>query len=463
MNTLSSTHKVVAFEPGRGTGIDTPLACELGKELELKYEILQEFSGEALKAEDIDLLMLAGLVAFADRNVRRPSGSLTRELHLLLPVYALDIWRNDALVESLRRALNFLTGDTWHFNFQHRRAKDERAFQLKLKRLPDGEGKVLPYSGGLDSFAEHQLFASRYPAHFPILVTALHSSAVYKPLKASGCADYRPGDQVKVPVRFDTWKNPEQSYRSRVFLFFVVASLSAKLSRAQEVLIPENGQGSLGPSLVPCGREHPMRSTHPGFTRRLEGFLSHLWGNATPAFRHPNLWVTKSELIAEMSAINCDKGWKETRSCGRSMRNKGKGLPAHCGICGNCLLRRLSLKGLVAQLGQPDEQYYWQDLNASSLEEAIPSGTGIVSDNDRRIAAAAVTDLTALASLKHSPLAERVMSRAVAELESCGRGIGSAIEARLRRLLSKHSEEWLSFVGDLKHHSWLVRLAEAGS
>src|SRR3989442_8725186 len=53
----------------------------------------------------------------------------------------------------------------------------------------------------------------------------------------------------------------ESSFRSRPFIFYSLAAYGASLAGSKRVLIPENGQGSIGGSLVLLGNASDRKST----------------------------------------------------------------------------------------------------------------------------------------------------------------------------------------------------------
>ncbi len=72
------------------------------------------------KTEALDLFYLAMMVFYADKKVLRadfPDG-WTREMEIYMPVHHPEKWR--ILNNKLEQALNFLTGDKWHFHYRFR-------------------------------------------------------------------------------------------------------------------------------------------------------------------------------------------------------------------------------------------------------------------------------------------------------------------------------------------------------
>ena len=133
-----------------------------------------------------------------------------------------------------------------------------------------------------------------------------------------------------------------------------MAAYGAAMSGAHRVLVPENGQGSLGGSLVPLGIEAPHRSCHPGFTTRLGRFVFSLTGHEV-GFEHQALFMTKGQVLSSLVKIQSNSSeWLAAHpSCTYDARHAHDGgRKVHCGVCGNCLLRRLSVHaaGIVEAL-----------------------------------------------------------------------------------------------------------------
>jgi 7-cyano-7-deazaguanine synthase in queuosine biosynthesis len=434
--------------------------CILGDDLRLSYSALERFCCSNLRPVDIDLLLLAGLIAFADRNSPR-NAHWVRNFHLELPVHAPEVWASKEVSWRLFETLRFLTGDYWTFKFHERKSRDERAFQLDLQ-APIDEPLVIPFSGGLDSFAELKLFSVQHPNKTALLVSTIHNRSLSKVIGST--TDPRFCRRLRVPVSFDVRHHAESSFRTRTFLFFVVAATAARLSGCREIIVPENGQGSIGPSLIPSGEEHPFQSSHPGFTHRLSLLLKEIWGSGGPIFLHPNRWSTKAQVLRKVEAKAGLEGWQNTRSCSlNTKRYKGTDAPEHCGICSGCILRRLAL--LEVGLGYEAEPYLWRDLSASRLEESVDQDLRKLvrptTQNDYRVAAAAVVDHKSLSNVYHFDAIRSCISRTVRELKESSNESELEVRSGLEALLLQHRAEWLSFVEGLGPGSWLVQLAAA--
>lgn len=442
--------KFRVFMPGDVASVRKgEIPCVIGHDVQIDAEALEDFCFQLLSEREYELALLAGVVAFADRSVRRlHSEGWARHIEIGMPVRRPDDWH--PCESSLQELLQFLTGDHWEIKF----TKPGRLCgNTRQDVFPLGGGNfvVVPYSNGLDSYAQSQLLKLKSNRLTPIRVTtwnrALAGQREWK-VDADG-TKYR---RVSVPIRFKTDNHPEPSYRARSFLFNVFAGLAAHLAQAECVLVPENGQGSLGPSILPFGSESPHRGSHPGFTRKLGGFLELVLGRPV-RFEHPQLWRTKGEVLQVLKEANLLGDWINTTSCPRDRRDISlKGKLVHCGVCAACLLRRAAAhaNGLV----EPANTYLWTDLTAPALSDSIhPDADRRTSANDIDIASHGVLDMTELANLADAPDDDPSISQCAFEISGAGSMISA--QANLKRLLKAHKHEWESFRAHLGPHAWI--------
>jgi len=437
------------------------LDCVLGEHVRLDLSGLETFYFRALEAVEQDLILLAGAVAFADRKVTRGLGPRwARNLLVRMPVLELARWQDRAVVDALQGALEHVTGDRWRFDFVPRRGDRAAQGLLPLRRPLEGRLSIVPYSGGLDSFAALRLTGA--DAHLaPVAFTADSSTRLRRLTAATTGPLLGPYQRVRLPVQLRIGEHAERTCRARTFVFLIAAALTARLAGAEEVQVPENGQGSVGLSVLPESGEPPYQGTHPAYTRRLHEFLRALWGEA-PAFRHPHLWDTKADVLRRLRDRGLLAGWEGTRSCSRAMeREKRPGVRAQCGVCPNCLLRRVALHAAGLSGGEP---YVWSRLEATRLAGALGAGYTDCSTaaRDHSIALGAVRD--------HQTLAEGATARPdrpafrQAVYETAGAlGLPEAdVAARLGHLLHRHRDDWATFLAALPPESWVRRAAGGG-
>lgn len=405
-----------------------------------------------------DLSVLLGAVKYADRFVRRKHGAgWARQLRLTVPVYELATWRRDDVASALTDALQYLTGDVWQVYFLKRRRKAAQSGQVPLLDSPDRRRVFIPFSHGLDSFAQSQLLKAG-DVGMDVIPVHLRSSRVDGTMKSLGRLAKHELVPIPVSARVNEPRHSEQSFRTRPFLYDGLAAYAAVLSGGGEVVIPENGQGSLGGSLVRLGAEAPHRSCHPGFTTRLGRFFKYLTG-CEVTFVHPALFQTKGQVLRNLSQVQPDsEAWlAEHPSCSYDARHANRNRKqVHCGVCGNCLLRRMSL--FAAGITDTTD-YKVNDLHAESLEEALVDGDKLLtraSYND--IARNAARSMQRLADLVGGTTQYRVASEAVGLAEYLGRS-GSEVRGALDEMLEQHSHEWAGFLEYSGKSSWVAQLA----
>ena len=243
------THRVDVVEP------DVPARrywtkCEIGKNLKFDTEGLEAYCFANWDVRVFDAFVLAAAVEFCDRTKARRSARWGRDIFLRVPTHDPAHWHSIAVLGALRGGLEFLTGDRWHLEFVARRKAEPPPQQRRLS-LPEGAGVIIPFSDGLDSRAVAGLAECEY-GHKLIRVR----------LGSRSFNGHRTGDGyvpfAAVPYRVSYGKKGflETSVRSRGFKFALLSGIAAYLSQSRLVIVPESGQGALGPVLVPVGQAY---------------------------------------------------------------------------------------------------------------------------------------------------------------------------------------------------------------
>jgi 7-cyano-7-deazaguanine synthase in queuosine biosynthesis len=420
------------------------IRCTIGRDLIVRPEALGQYCMKPLDPRIYDLVLTAGAVAFADRVVPRRIGICwRRELEVVVPTSEPDFWRQAIAIRGLTETLELLTGDVWNFHFTRTNRKPKVDPQARFA-LRGGSAVVIPFSDGLDSFAAARLMSARAPNVTLIRVT-------------TGASKKTPGkQQYRVSIPFSPRGNHvrlrETSYRSRGFVFGVMAGIAANLLEADRVIVPESGQGSLGPWLNPVGNEAPDVRMHPFFTARLSGFLKTVFDRRIE-YEHPHLWKTKGETLRELKDIGRENDWWTTKSCPRGRKVCMNGKRIQCGVCASCLLRRQSL--LAAALDEGQDEYFWTNLSAPNMRLAANPNARATVSNDERQAKCGVYDLNALGNIPGTDSGDQRIRDAAAELADHESAQKDDVARKLRRLLLAHREEWRTFVTTQKSESFL--------
>jgi hypothetical protein len=250
----------------------------------------------------------------------------------------------------------------------------------------------------------------------------------------------------------------ETSARSRGFKFALLSGIAAYLAKAPRIIVPESGQGALGPSLVPVGQAYEDYRNHPLFTNRMTKFLKALFGHDVE-FEFPRLWFTKGETLREYVALDGGRAdWVTTRSCWQDNRQVSvDGRRRQCGICAACMLRRLSVH--AADLSERSDTYIWENLSAKSFDAGAAPGFKQVK-TQHHYAIAGALHLDHLAALKHSSINAQTIRLNAFQLARVFNEKQADVQDKLNRLLSEHEKEWKGFMKSLGAKSFLLNWIE---
>ena len=426
--------------------------CGIGENLAFSTARMESYFFARWEPALYDALLVAAAVEFCDRTQRRPARGWGREFELRVPVHEPERWNRSDVLGALHEALSFLTGDRWRLRF-YGRGQPQSAPVQGLFDLGSCVAAVIPFSDGLDSRAVAGLAARELGDR---LVRVRLGSKEFSGSKLS--RRRQPFTAVPYEVRPGARSFVESSARSRGFKFALISGLAAYLAGGGRVIVPESGQGALGPALVSVGQACPDYRNHPLFTQRMEAFLLALLGHRV-RFEYPRVWYTKGETLAEFmrECEDAPASWAATRSCWQQNRHVSVDHKARqCGICAACLLRRMSVH--AAGLAEPATTYVWEDLGAAAFQGGAAEGfdrrkiTGAM----REYAIAGALHLDHLAGLRHSRLNARPLGlHAVQLARACGLSEADT-RARLDRLLSQHEKEWRNFMDSLGPTSFLT-------
>lgn len=334
------------------------------------YQIPQYFKKEA-----IDLLYISMMVFYADRIVGRDKepDAWTRHIELYIPVLAYDKWCT--VGDTLKKALDFLTGDVWVLHFRKRpcitedEAKYERAkwrFRKSTKRLV--ADKFCMLSGGLDSFIgainllkedEKTIFVGNYNGGKGVSV--YQNKVIEFLTNHFGVSRAWFYQFYAAPINAT-----EDTTRSRSLLFFCHAIvLASGMGKPIDLCIPENGVISLNiPLTVHRMGSLSTRTTHPYYIRLLQQMINEL--GLQIRLYNPFQFKTKGEMMLECKDLDFLKEhYVWTMSCshpdlGRWMKESGS---SHCGVCLPCTIRRAA----IMKAGIDDKSVY-RDPNYNNGE-----------------------------------------------------------------------------------------------
>jgi 7-cyano-7-deazaguanine synthase in queuosine biosynthesis len=295
-----------------------------------------------------DLLTLAAAVFASDIAFKRGlREQFTRTIDLTVPVVNLPTFQG--IRDELVYNLFLLSHDAWTIRFTQKLGTPE------IPRPDDSgvPGKVLLFSGGLDSLAA----AVRYSESEEAVQLVSHTTG-NQTVTAAQASLFKylnrayPGKLDRVAVRvggvnrpeypFPTDESREETQRTRSFLFLCLAALTARRRGIHDVVvIAENGQLAIHLPLTAARiSAFSTHTAHPEFVARMGPMLTQLLGFRIN-IENPFLYMTKAEVI-EPLAVSHPQAIPEAVSCWKASRVMGA--KKHCGFCIPCLVRRIALE-----------------------------------------------------------------------------------------------------------------------
>lgn len=252
------TLKVEVVEQGGAASADW-LACEIGRHVRFSTEALESYFFERWQPIVFDLLLVAAVVEFCDRHLSRPEHGWARHFDLRLPVHDVALWSGPAVYEPLHQALSLLTGDIWSIAFIGRRSQHPAVRQTPLP-IPARAEAVIAFSNGLDSRSVAGLVRAEIGDGLVRIRLGQNERD-----KLASARERAPFTSIPYRVGGDGLRMPETSARSRGFKFAVITLIGAHLAKVDRIVVPESGQGALGPALVPVGHAYADYRNHPRF------------------------------------------------------------------------------------------------------------------------------------------------------------------------------------------------------
>lgn len=307
--------------------------------------------GIRIPSQAMDFLTIALAATAADTFVRRSDSEngWTRQLALQLPLHDPGPWIS--LKVDLQRALHFLSGDIWDFEFLDGGTPPPSPYQQRgrLKSIKlQGIDSVCLFSGGLDSAIGAIDLLEQGRA--PLLVS--HS---YK-------GDKKHQDQIAQALtglhsHFGVNAHPrlysgetDITMRTRSLNFLAFAAVGACAVKAVsqkdvvDLFVPENGFISLNAPLTPRRiGTLSTRTTHPHFISGIQGVFDA--AEIPCRIINPYQFKTKGQMVADCKNMTLLSSIvNSTVSCSHWKRSNQQ-----CGICVPCIIRRAALyKGEIS-------------------------------------------------------------------------------------------------------------------
>lgn len=418
---------------------------DLERDLDFSTDALESYAFSRWEPLIYDAMVLAAAVEYADKIVRRPPRGWARRIELQIPVDDPARWNSPEVIVPLHDAVAFLTSDYWTISFVRRQISAPSPSNNYLS-LPVKTDAILAFSDGMDSRAVAGIIGNTLGGK--LVRVRVGSKTIDRP-KRKG----QPEPFTSVPYSIAlTGRNNETSARTRGFKFALITALAAYLTEASDIVIPESGQGAIGPALLTVGHNYPDYRNHPLFTKRMARFMTALLGKEI-RYVFPRIWNTKGETLKEFVSIARDDSWASTKSCWRGAQwSSVNGKLRQCGVCAACMLRRVSVH--AAGLAEQPETYVCTDMSATTLKGGVDPSFAKVNDafESYAIAGALHMDhLADMASADSKPLVKR-------HAGLLGPALGLApveAEKKLASLLNRHAKEWKNYMNAQGEHSFL--------
>lgn len=443
-------HSLYVVEQGRRSEHEcqeSVTIAEIGKEIVFDPSILDTYHYDGWKSVHHDLLVVCAAVEFADRRYARNKIQWSRRFLITVPVMELDVWQQPKVQTYLNDMLRHLTGDNWNFSFVETRSPSVVSHRQRSLDFGDNKQFTIAYSDGLDS----RCVSGIYDKGNAVRVRVSKSKDKIKPGE-------RPFDLIPFEVKL---KSLESGVRSRGFKFAAITAIAGQLSSVSKIIVPESGQGALGPVMLPLHNVYADYRNYPTFFRKMERFIKELLDYEV-TYEQPRLWYTKgqtiSDFLTQFGGTSTDI--LSTRSCWQRRWNvRIDGKLRQCGLCAACLLRRMSLHSV--NIDEPGDTYTFADLTVSKFEDGIPGNNYVRSSEMVEYGSAGVRHLQQITDLAVQP--DSALRSYVFEIAQATNASEQDTSANLRKLLLKHSEEWRDFVNAQGKNSfingWLERRA----
>ncbi|MDE0333058.1 MAG: 7-cyano-7-deazaguanine synthase [Nitrospinae bacterium] len=440
--------RIEVIEAGRRSRQDS-IVLDLERDVKFSTDPLEAYALARSELIIHDAMVVAAAIEYGDKAIKRSSQNWARQISLSIPVHDPDHWNTSRISKSLREATEFLTGDYWEIRFV-KRLNHALIPPQEYLNFPVETEAVLPYSDGMDSRAVAGIErASLGEKLVPVRVGTENRNS------RTNNGGRKPFTKVPYKVSCHI-PNKESSVRSRGFKFALISAIAAYLVDAQKIIIPESGQGIIGPVLVGSGDVYPDYRNHPRFTIRMERFINALLSKQV-RYIFPRIWSTKGETLKKFNSLCSEDDWKSTRSCWRDNRwSSVNGKWRHCGVCAACMLRRVAVH--AAGLSEHPDAYICTNMSAATLEDAVDPDFTNLNCSYRDYAIAGVLHMDHLAAIANEDARTQVERHATFLAPALDRPREEILEC-LRTLLLKHATEWQNYLDSLGPNSIVKKWA----
>lgn len=315
-----------------------------------------------------DFLDIASYVFAADRTASRGSvlfknmgEEWRRPMRLVIGVRDPAFWSSKEVRAALSDALEFLSEDAWAFDFVALayRMPWQMYFNLVESDANEKEApSIVLFSGGLDSLAGavHEL---RTTNRRVVLVSHRNTNLMGKIQRELATelatAHQRRVSHVCADHHLSGLLDNEPTQRTRSLFFTAIAAVATYLEKSDRIRFYENGIMSINlPISGQVVGTKASRSTHPRSLQLLERLVG-VVTKPGATVDNPFLWMTKAEVVGELQGPHIRPIIARSISCSRSREMDP--MHPHCGMCAQCLQRRIGTLGGGAADVDPQEAY----------------------------------------------------------------------------------------------------------
>jgi 7-cyano-7-deazaguanine synthase in queuosine biosynthesis len=284
-------------------------------------------------------------------------------------------WSDTEALDAVHQAVEFVSGDSWDFEFFGGPARYEWCPPLLSNVFANESPLVCLYSGGLDSAAGLGL-RLRTCLDRPVLpVTVKHQpgqNELIKPQFERLGSHYRMRIEplvVHTEMRRPDGVRCEPSRRGRSVLFASTALVAATLAGVSAVEVFESGVGAINvPLMAGMTGSKATRGSHPEFLRRMSRLGSLVAGREI-MFQLPFIDWTKGEMVRSLNETGLADLARATVSCAVYPIGHERYKP--CGVCPACLFRRQAM--LVGGVEEPEGSYSFDLFDTPERAGLVPA------------------------------------------------------------------------------------------
>jgi 7-cyano-7-deazaguanine synthase in queuosine biosynthesis len=360
--------------------------CEIEANIMVKFRRILDNQTD-ISSKILDLIEIAAYVFSADRAVYRgdtdslDNNAWARNLVFHIPIRDYDFWTNDKVKNSLSSALKFMTGDR-KYTFQFERYNNSHeVFELKepslfppeeLQSQDVSNSEVVVFSGGLDSLAGVIEILNNHNNKRVILVSHGSTNNVKSTQK-------KIVDHLNKSYNGRIWhyvfdchyinktRVPEESQRTRMFLFSAIGFAVCKVFGKKHLSIYENGIISVNLSKqADVMNARASRTTHPMTLKLLGKFYQSF--DASFQILTPYAFYTKSDVVNVFKKHHEESIIPSSVSCSTTRNNSSF---THCGGCSQCIDRRLAVFANNIEIDASYENDFITDNNNEEIRHRL--------------------------------------------------------------------------------------------